>query len=135
MDYEKLAQQMKAIAEPNRMKIIDVLSCGPLCACEVLEHFDFSQPTLSHHMKVLENAGVVEVKIASKWHYYWLAPSFISDFQKSVAAIFASDDSCACQKKSASEKDSAENGASENCRSTTCAPDKSKAHVNTNTQV
>ena len=44
------------------MKIVDILSCGEKCACDILEHFDFTQPTLSHHMKVLMDCGLVEVK-------------------------------------------------------------------------
>ena len=42
------------------MKIVDILSCGEKCACDILEHFDFTQPTLSHHMKVLMECGLVE---------------------------------------------------------------------------
>lgn len=62
MDYEELSKVLKAISDPKRMKIIDLLSCGSLCACDVLDHFDFTQPTLSHHMKVLEKAGIVSVE-------------------------------------------------------------------------
>ena len=50
--YEKNSKILKALSDPNRLKIIDILSCGERCACEILEHFDFTQPTLSHHMKV-----------------------------------------------------------------------------------
>ena len=62
MNYEETSRRLKAMSDPKRMKIIHLLSKGTLCACEVLEHFDFTQPTLSHHMKVLENAGIVEVR-------------------------------------------------------------------------
>lgn len=53
MNYEDMSKTLKALADPKRLKIIDLLSCGSLCACDILDHFDFTQPTLSHHMKVL----------------------------------------------------------------------------------
>ncbi|MDT2424077.1 metalloregulator ArsR/SmtB family transcription factor, partial [Enterococcus avium] len=59
MNYDELSVMLKALADPKRLKIIDLLSCGSLCACDVLDHFEFTQPTLSHHMKVLERSGVV----------------------------------------------------------------------------
>ncbi len=52
MDYLGLSKIMKAIAEPNRLQILDMISTGEKCACDILDNFDFTQPTLSHHMKV-----------------------------------------------------------------------------------
>lgn len=54
MNYEEMSVILKALADPKRLKIIDLLSCGSLCACDILDHFEFTQPTLSHHMKVLK---------------------------------------------------------------------------------
>lgn len=54
MNYDEMSVMLKALADPKRLKIIDILSCGSLCACDILDHFDFTQPTLSHHIKVLE---------------------------------------------------------------------------------
>lgn len=59
MDYEYLAKLLKVLSDKNRLEIVDLLSCGPLCACDILEHFEFSQPTLSHHMKQLKQSGIV----------------------------------------------------------------------------
>ena len=47
------------IADSSRLEILDLLSCGELCACDLLEHFSFSQPTLSHHMKVLKDNNLI----------------------------------------------------------------------------
>ena len=58
-NYEENSKLMKAIADPNRLKILDILSCGELCACDIQKYFDFSQPTLSHHMKSLVDCGLV----------------------------------------------------------------------------
>ena len=60
--YEDNAKIIKALSDGNRMKIVDILSCGEKCACDILEHFDFTQPTLSHHMKVLMDCGIVAVQ-------------------------------------------------------------------------
>lgn len=72
MDYESYAKVMKALSDPKRVQIIDMLSNGELCACDILEQFDFTQPTLSHHIKVLLNAGLVTVEKVGTWHHYSL---------------------------------------------------------------
>lgn len=97
MNYEKLSTVMKAMANPSRMKIIDLLSCGSQCACDVLVHFDFTQPTLSHHMKLLENAGIVRVRKEGKWHYYSLEEAFVTEFMDSITLLFKNDKECICK--------------------------------------
>lgn len=87
MDYEKISLVLKAMADPKRIKIIDLLSGGTMCACEVLEHFDFTQPTLSHHMKVLETAGIISVNKESKWYYYTLKEEFVNEFMSTMTKI------------------------------------------------
>lgn len=89
MNYDQLSLVLKAMADPNRMKIIDLLSTEQLCACDVLAHFDFTQPTLSHHMKVLEKAGIVSVTKEKQWHNYALRPAFIRDFSESTALLLS----------------------------------------------
>ena len=59
VNYEDVAKKLKVISEPKRLRIIDMLSCDKLCACEILEKFDISQPTLSHDMRKLEEASLV----------------------------------------------------------------------------
>lgn len=72
LDYENNVKIMKAIVDPNRTKIIDLLSCGEKCACDLLQHFEFTQPTLSHHMKVLVQSGLVISRKEGLWNYYSL---------------------------------------------------------------
>lgn len=72
LEYEKNAKIMKALSDPSRLKIIDLLSCGEMCACKILESFDFTQPTLSHHMKVLSDCGLVNVRKEGLWNHYSL---------------------------------------------------------------
>ncbi|UTH14114.1 ArsR/SmtB family transcription factor [Macrococcus equipercicus] len=59
MDYERLSAVFKVLSDRNRLEIIDLLSCGPLCACDILKHFNVTQPTLSHHMKQLKDMDIV----------------------------------------------------------------------------
>lgn len=96
MDYQNYVQILKAMADPNRLKIIDLLSCGSLCACDILEHFNFSQPTLSHHMKVLQNAGIVSARKDGKWQHYTLNDDFITSFKKDTDLLLTSDEHCIC---------------------------------------
>lgn len=88
MDYLRVSKMMKAIAEPNRLQIVDKISSGEKCACDILDDFNFTQPTLSHHMKVLIDAGFVSARKEGKWHYYSLIPENIVEFQKLTNQIF-----------------------------------------------
>ena len=69
-EYAGYSQFFKALSDPNRLKIMDMLSCGELCACVILEKFQISQPTLSHHMKTLCESGLVNGRKEGKWTYY-----------------------------------------------------------------
>ena len=97
MDYQKLANLLKVVAEPNRLKILEILSCGEMCACNILEHFDFTQPTLSHHMKVLEDKGLVIVSKKSKWHYYSLNPDTTALIINGLTRTLSNTDNCMCK--------------------------------------
>ena len=99
MNYESLSLVLKSLANPNRMKIVDVLSCGSLCACDLL-----TQPTLSHHMKVLEKAGVVCVSKKGQWHHYSLREEFVVEFMESIQQLLVNnEDNCVCKVKEGSK--------------------------------
>ena len=68
--YTDYAKVLKALAEPTRLQIMDMVSCGELCACVIQEKFNITQPTLSHHMKVLCDSGLVHGRKDGKWMYY-----------------------------------------------------------------
>lgn len=63
---------LKALADETRLKIVDMLSNGELCACNILESFDITQPTLSYHMKILCDSGLVESRRDGVWMRYSL---------------------------------------------------------------
>ena len=72
LDAERLAAAGKALAEPLRVQIIDVLrrSEEPVCQCELIALFGIGQSLLSHHIKKLIDAGLVQVERRHKWAYY-----------------------------------------------------------------
>jgi ArsR family transcriptional regulator len=76
LDADRIAALAKAIAEPLRVRILDVLSRsdGNVCQCELIALFDIGQSLLSHHMKKLVDAGLVEVERRHKWAYYSVSP-------------------------------------------------------------
>ena len=60
----------KALGDGNRLQIVQMLSDSEKCGCKLLEAFEITQPTLSHHMKVLCECGLVNDRKEGKWHYY-----------------------------------------------------------------
>lgn len=66
----KVAEIFKAFCDENRIKILKMLSTGEKCACKLLDALDVTQPTLSHHMKILCDSGVVVGRKEGKWTHY-----------------------------------------------------------------
>jgi len=60
----------KALSDENRITIFKLLTCGELCVCDILENLNLSQPTVSHHLKVLYQANLIHVEKRGKWKYY-----------------------------------------------------------------
>lgn len=103
MQYTKI---LKALADDVRLKIFEMLRQGSLCACKIQQQFDITQPTLSHHMKVLCDSGLVLADKQGKWVYY----SLNCDVLRQLTA-FLSDTACnrkdaQCVKCSCDGKDS-----------------------------
>ena len=72
-DCKNVASVFKALGDENRIRILQMLHGGELCACKLLETLNITQPTLSHHMKILSNANVVHVRKDGKWSHYSLS--------------------------------------------------------------
>ena len=70
MDSMETVKILKALADANRLHILELLGSGEQCACVLLGNLALSQPTLSHHMKILCDAGLVTSLKAGKWIYY-----------------------------------------------------------------
>src|ERR671919_2675029 len=73
---ERMAVVAKALSDPVRVQLVDVLRkhAGKVCVCELLPLFDISQPTLSHHLKKLREAGIVDSEKAGLWAFYYVKP-------------------------------------------------------------
>ncbi|MBV4449208.1 metalloregulator ArsR/SmtB family transcription factor [Clostridium tyrobutyricum] len=100
LDYDSYAKIFKALSEQNRLKIIDILSCGEKCACDLLKHFDFTQPTLSHHMKVLIDCNVVKCRKDGLWSYYSLNKNTADKLALFLMNIITDTENCICKKGS-----------------------------------
>ena len=87
MDTMNIALICKAIGDNNRLQIIEMLSGGEKCACKLLERFEITQPTLSHHMKILCGCGLVNVRKEGKWSYYSLNCETLTAFKEYVEGL------------------------------------------------
>ncbi|MCL1853057.1 MAG: metalloregulator ArsR/SmtB family transcription factor [Peptococcaceae bacterium] len=87
----------KALGDTNRLMIVDMLSCGELCGCSILEKFNITQPTLSHHMKILCDCGLVMGRKEGKWTYYTLNEQTVQKFKDFLTAITSSKEDCICK--------------------------------------
>jgi ArsR family transcriptional regulator len=78
---ERLATIAKALGDPVRMQLVDVLRkhAGEVCVCELVPLFDLSQPTVSHHLKVLRDAGIVGSERRGLWAYYYVIPGAMEE--------------------------------------------------------
>jgi len=90
--YRENVRSLKALADQNRLAIIDLLSCGELCACRILEQFDISQPTLSHHMKILCGCGLVTGRKEGRWTYYSLDSRRARELQSFLSTLMSNKD-------------------------------------------
>lgn len=69
-EYKQYAVSMKALADETRIEIFDMLTSGEFCACDILEKFNITQPTLSYHMKILCDSGLVNSRKEGVWMKY-----------------------------------------------------------------
>ena len=81
LQAERMAGIAKALADPVRLQLVDVLRkhAGKVCVCELVPLFDLSQPTVSHHLKVLRDAGIVESEKQGLWAYYYVIPDALEE--------------------------------------------------------
>ena len=78
---ERIAELAKALGDPIRLQLVDVLRkhAGKVCVCELTPLFDVSQPTVSHHLKVLREAGIVDSERRGLWAYYYVVPESLKE--------------------------------------------------------
>ena len=101
--YENSARVFKALCDPNRLRIIEMLQYGERCACEILEDLQIGQSTLSHHMKILCDSRLVDGRREGKWMYYSLnkdgcevAKMLLDEITRQKEIINLRDRKCEC---------------------------------------
>jgi ArsR family transcriptional regulator len=77
----RLAAVAKALGDPVRLQLVDMLRkhAGKVCVCELVPLFDLSQPTVSHHLKILRDAGIVDSERRGLWAYYYVLPDALEE--------------------------------------------------------
>ena len=88
MDNLRLAEAFKALTDENRITILKTLKKGEMCAGDILELLNITQPTLSHHMKILTEAGLVSARKQSKFTYYSITTELADAILEAVGEIF-----------------------------------------------
>ena len=96
--YAEYVPAIKAMSDETRLKIIDMLSCGEMCACDILEGLSISQSTLSYHMKILADSGLVHAKRDGTWMRYTLNKERIAAVLEFFAIITNEKEDCICKK-------------------------------------
>jgi ArsR family transcriptional regulator, arsenate/arsenite/antimonite-responsive transcriptional repressor len=72
-----LAKAFKALGDPVRLRLLSLIAAHPggeVCVCELTDSFDVTGPTISHHLKVLREAGLIDCERRGTWVYYWIVP-------------------------------------------------------------
>ena len=88
-DAAELARGFAALGDPARLQILSIIADAPegeVCVCEFVEPLGKSQPTVSHHLKVLVDAGLVVGERRTKWVWYRLVPARLAALQQAISA-------------------------------------------------
>ena len=99
LSFADAALIFKALSDETRLKIIDMLSCEELCACNILEAFNITQPTLSYHMRILTDCGLVKGRKDGPWTRYTLDMELIDSLKIFYSQISSSKEDCICRKQ------------------------------------
>ena len=87
LDEKKIAGVFKAFCDENRVRILKLLTTGEKCACKLLEEINITQPTMSHHMKILCDSGIVVRRKEGKWMHYSISPEGSAAAMKYLKAL------------------------------------------------
>ena len=96
--YSEYAPIFKALSDETRLKIVDMLSCGEMCACDILTEFNISQPTLSYHMKILSDCALVNAIRDGAWMRYTLNNEKMDEVIAFLSKITSDKEDCICKK-------------------------------------
>lgn len=94
--YEEYVTAIKALSDATRLEIIDMLSCGEMCACDILEAFSITQPTLSYHMKILVDNELVNAVRDGAWMRYTLNKEKVDKILSFFTDLTSKNEDCVC---------------------------------------
>lgn len=97
LNFCESANLFKALSDETRLKIVDMLSCGEMCACDILEEFEITQPTLSYHMKILTDNALVNARKDGTWTRYTLNLDLIHLLETFIKTITSDKENCICK--------------------------------------
>ena len=92
MNTMDVALICKALGDSNRLQIVQMLSEGEKCGCKLLEAFEITQPTLSHHMRILTECGLVNARKEGKWSHYSLNCETLKEYKQFIEGLSCTDD-------------------------------------------
>ena len=97
MDYKYYSDIFKVLSDPNRLKIIDILSCSEMCACNIIKFFNITQPTFAHHMDILKKYDLVTCKKEGVWCKYKLNFEKYNEIKGIIAKLTSDKHECICK--------------------------------------
>ncbi len=85
----RLAAALKALSHPVRLQMMDILSRGErqVCVCDIEQYFELTQPTISHHLKVLRESGLIEAEQKGLWVYYYVRPTILAEIKELLSGF------------------------------------------------
>jgi len=96
-NYNKTVNLFRALSEPIHLKILDMISCREMCACEILAGLSISQSTLSHHMSVLQKVSLVSARKEATWMIYSINQNKVTELHKSIDLVMLPRNGCICE--------------------------------------
>jgi ArsR family transcriptional regulator len=107
MGFREDVKQIKALTDENRLAIMLALQHGEKCGCDLLEELKITQPTLSHHMKILADSGLIDYYKEGKWMHYSISADGVRKFREMISSYVRCDCeesriigcNCCCDKK------------------------------------
>ena len=97
---KQMALIFKALSDENRIRILKRLHIGEMCACKLLDELNITQPTLSHHMRILCNAGIVQGRKDGKWMHYSISCAAVNNVRTLMQELLTSEtlpSDCECK--------------------------------------
>lgn len=94
---DQMVETFKALSDMNRLQILEMLSCGEMCACDIVDGLNLSQPTISHHMKILQGAGIITSEKRGKWMFYSINQEKAGEILSSIKHLMSDKEDCICK--------------------------------------